>query len=370
MRFNGGDRPTTYVDASRLTASIPAGDLQVVGAFLVTVFTAGGGGLSNPQTFTVSVGAAAIVRVETAPDGSGTVVPAQSLASGSSITVYAVTRDAFSNFVANVAAGAWVLQNITGGVVSGDLVPAPDSRSAVLTGRLVGSANVLASSGSLATTSSGTVSVTAGSAVRVRVETAADGSGSVVPAESLRVGLSITVYAITRDSVNNFVANAPATVWSLQNITGGVSATDLVPSGDSTSAIFTGHAVGSANIAAASGTLSQVASGTINVLPQTGVRNVNLPLVYELKQNYPNPFNPSTQIKFDLPEASTVSLIIYDVLGRQIADLSSGYHGAGSYSVTWNASNQASGAYFARFNAADANGNVKYSKINRLLLMK
>ena len=52
------------------------------------------------------------------------------------------------------------------------------------------------------------------------------------------------------------------------------------------------------------------------------------------------------------------------------ADLSSGYHGAGSYSVAWNASNQASGAYFARFNAADANGNVKYSKINRLLLMK
>ena len=370
VRFNGSDRPTTYVNASQLTASISAGGLQVVGAFPVTVFNTGGGGLSNPQTFTVNVGAAAVVRVETAADGSGTVVPAQSLTSGSSITVFAITRDVFNNFVTNVAADTWALQNITGGVVTGDLVPSSDRRSATLIGRLVGSANIAASSGSLIASSSGTVTVTAGSAVRVRVETAADGSGDVVPAESLRVGSSITVYAITRDSANNFVANQPAAVWSLQNITGGVSAADLVPSGDSASAVFTGHVVGSANIAAASGSLGRVVSGTITVLPQTDVKQPGLPLAYELKQNYPNPFNPATQFKFDLPVASKLSLLIYDVLGRQVAELANGFHEAGSHSVTWNASNQASGFYFARFNVADANGNVKYSKVNKLVLMK
>ena len=250
VRFNGNDRTTTYVSSTQLTAAIPASDLLVVGSYPVTVFTTGGGGLSNPQTFTVSHGAAAIVRVETAADGSGIVVPAQSLVSGSSLTVYAITRDALNNFVANVAGAAWALENIAGGVVSSDLVPSSDSRSAVFTSHLAGSANVRATSGTLAATSSGTITVIAGAAVRVRVETAANGSGTVVPAESLRVGSSMTVYAITRDSLNNFVSNAAATAWSLQNITGGVVPSDLVPAQDLRSAVFTGHAVGSASILA------------------------------------------------------------------------------------------------------------------------
>ena len=102
----------------------------------------------------------------------------------------------------------------------------------------------------------------------------------------------------------------------------------------------------------------------------SSLSEIQLPTVFALHQNYPNPFNPSTEIRFDLPEASTVSLIIYDVLGRQVAELASGYDEAGYHSVTWNATNQASGVYFARFNVADASGNVKYTKINKLVLMK
>lgn len=97
---------------------------------------------------------------------------------------------------------------------------------------------------------------------------------------------------------------------------------------------------------------------------------IQLPTVFALHQNYPNPFNPSTQIKFDLPEPSTVLLIIYDVLGRQVAELASGYHEAGYHSVTWNPSNKASGVYLARFDVADPWGNTEYFKVAKLILMK
>ena len=67
-----------------------------------------------------------------------------------------------------------------------------------------------ATSGALATTGSGTITVVPGAAAKVRVETAASGTGTVVPAESLAVGASLAVFAITRDSLNNFVANVAA----------------------------------------------------------------------------------------------------------------------------------------------------------------
>ncbi len=95
-----------------------------------------------------------------------------------------------------------------------------------------------------------------------------------------------------------------------------------------------------------------------------------LPTVFALHPNYPNPFNPSTQLKFDLPVGGNVSLVVYDVLGREITELVSGYREAGYLSATWNASDRASGVYFVRFNVTDAEGKVKYSKVNKLLLMK
>ncbi len=91
---------------------------------------------------------------------------------------------------------------------------------------------------------------------------------------------------------------------------------------------------------------------------------------FSLLQNYPNPFNPSTQIEFDLPEAGRVSLVVYDILGRQIAELVRGYREAGTHSATWTAADEASGVYFARFTVTDLAGNVKYSKVNKLVLMR
>ncbi len=91
---------------------------------------------------------------------------------------------------------------------------------------------------------------------------------------------------------------------------------------------------------------------------------------FRLEQDYPNPFNPSTKIKFDLPDASNVTLVVYDVLGRQVAELANGHYEAGYHLVTWNAAVQASGIYYARFNVTDASGNSRYSKVDKLVLLK
>ncbi len=95
-----------------------------------------------------------------------------------------------------------------------------------------------------------------------------------------------------------------------------------------------------------------------------------IPKEFALQQNYPNPFNPSTEIRFALPITSRVSLIIYDVVGREISVLVDGNVEAGYYTVRWNASSMAGGIYFAKFRAYDQMGNQKFSKVNKLLLVK
>jgi hypothetical protein len=93
---------------------------------------------------------------------------------------------------------------------------------------------------------------------------------------------------------------------------------------------------------------------------------------FRLYQNYPNPFNPSTTINYDLPVASNVSLVVYDLLGRRVVELASGQYEAGYHSVTWNVpqSGIASGVYFAHFTVSNARGNSLYSKVNKLILLK
>jgi hypothetical protein len=89
-----------------------------------------------------------------------------------------------------------------------------------------------------------------------------------------------------------------------------------------------------------------------------------IPHEYALLQNYPNPFNPTTTIQYDLPFAGNISLTMYNVLGQEIALLADGYSNAGSYKVTWNAENTASGVYIYRLRAGD------FVETRRLLLLK
>ena len=112
-------------------------------------------------------------------------------------------------------------------------------------------------------------------------------------------------------------------------------------------------------------------SEAITVSTTTGAEDVSrLPLRYMLEKNYPNPFNPSTQFRFSLPHGARVSLVVYDVLGRQVAVLAEGYRDAGYYSAAWNGSSAASGIYIARLAVYDAQGNLKISTANKLVLMK
>ncbi|MBE0571139.1 MAG: TIGR03790 family protein, partial [Ignavibacteriaceae bacterium] len=70
-----------------------------------------------------------------------------------------------------------------------------------------------------------------------------------------------------------------------------------------------------------------------------------IPKEFTLYQNFPNPFNPTTTIKYDLPQTSDVSLIIYDILGRKVKELVNTKQQAGRYEVQFDASNLASGVY-------------------------
>ena len=71
----------------------------------------------------------------------------------------------------------------------------------------------------------------------------------------------------------------------------------------------------------------------------------NLPGSFRLAQNHPNPFNPTTKISFDLPESGITTLEVYDLLGRLVATLVSGFLSAGTHSRVLNAEHLPSGVY-------------------------
>jgi (4-O-methyl)-D-glucuronate---lignin esterase len=92
----------------------------------------------------------------------------------------------------------------------------------------------------------------------------------------------------------------------------------------------------------------------------TGVDEVEGIGSYQLNQNFPN---PSTEIKYNLPELSFVSLKIYDVLGREVAELVNEEKSAGTYSVVWDASKFASGSYVYTVKAGEFSQSKKMSLI-------
>jgi trimeric autotransporter adhesin len=105
-------------------------------------------------------------------------------------------------------------------------------------------------------------------------------------------------------------------------------------------------------------------NGNYQFYALSGFIDVASPKLYELSQNYPNPFNPITKIDYNLPNDSKVSLIIYDVTGREIKVLVNELQKAGYYSVTFNAANLASGIYFYRLI-----GN-NFDKTKKMVLIK
>ena len=97
--------------------------------------------------------------------------------------------------------------------------------------------------------------------------------------------------------------------------------------------------------------------------------HASVPKEYALYQNYPNPFNPTTTIRFDLKETSTVRLEIYNVLGQQIVQEDFGTLNGGEYSRNINMSSYASGVYFYRL-IANGNTGERFVAIKKLMLLK
>ncbi len=97
-----------------------------------------------------------------------------------------------------------------------------------------------------------------------------------------------------------------------------------------------------------------------------GVQQINtsLPDKFYLEQNYPNPFNPNTNIEFSLPKNSFVLLKVFDLLGREVANLVNENLSAGSYKYDFNASALPSGIYFYKLETEN------FSETKKMVLVK
>ncbi len=85
---------------------------------------------------------------------------------------------------------------------------------------------------------------------------------------------------------------------------------------------------------------------------------------YLVEQNYPNPFNPVTTIVYEIPEATKVTINIYNIAGQKIETLLSEQKKSGKYKIVWNANNFASGVYFYRIQTDN------FVQTHKMLLLK
>ncbi len=106
--------------------------------------------------------------------------------------------------------------------------------------------------------------------------------------------------------------------------------------------------------------------GTVNSVYTDVAESVEsfTPNEFDLSQNYPNPFNPVTRINYSIPRNSSVSLKVYDILGREVLTLFTGSLQKGNYSVEFDASELTSGVYFYRIQSGE------FLCTRKMLLMK
>jgi hypothetical protein len=100
------------------------------------------------------------------------------------------------------------------------------------------------------------------------------------------------------------------------------------------------------------------------IIVGSNINSSNIPFAYSLSQNYPNPFNPSTKISFGLPKAGNVKMVVFDLLGREVATLVNEFRTAGNHTVDFNAASLASGVYFYKIEAGD------FTATKKMLLVK
>ncbi|MCU0342191.1 MAG: T9SS type A sorting domain-containing protein [Ignavibacterium sp.] len=92
--------------------------------------------------------------------------------------------------------------------------------------------------------------------------------------------------------------------------------------------------------------------------------DLGAPKKFELSQNYPNPFNPTTTIRFSLPEASTVKLTVFNILGQEIKTLVNEFKESGVHTINFDASELNSGIYIYKIEAGT------YTQSRKMMLVK
>jgi hypothetical protein len=106
-------------------------------------------------------------------------------------------------------------------------------------------------------------------------------------------------------------------------------------------------------------------NGNMQFYALNNIVNVLPPGKFELHQNYPNPFNPVTKISFTIPSEQSVSLIIYDLSGREVSEiLNNKYLTPDYYTFEFNASKLASGVYFYKISSD------KFSAIKKMIVIR
>ena len=182
----------------------------------------------------------------------------------------------------------------------------------------------------------------------------ADGGTSPVPAGAL-------VYAKWNSMIAGFGIADPAGHYEIAGLAPGTYA-------------VTADLPGYDPVASKIATISYTSQG----VPQFGAVDLNLstvatsvsenpvstPQTFELSQNYPNPFNPTTEIRFQVPAGSNVKLVVYNLLGQEVAVLVNEKKEAGSYQVAFNAQNLASGVYMYQLKAGS------FVQTRKMLLLK
>ena len=125
--------------------------------------------------------------------------------------------------------------------------------------------------------------------------------------------------------------------------------------------------------------LSGTSNSYQNTVNKSNVLNKNssneLPKEYNLLGNYPNPFNPNTTISYALPYQSSVELIIYDIMGREIKSFNVSYQSAGYNKLVWDGRNEngeivSSGVYFYRISIKSLENKESFVKTAKLMMMK
>jgi hypothetical protein len=117
-------------------------------------------------------------------------------------------------------------------------------------------------------------------------------------------------------------------------------------------------------VVGANGLIMKTENGGGSIATDITDESINLPKAFSLSQNYPNPFNPTTNINYTISERCSVSIRVFNILGKVISILLNEEKGPGNYSIHFEGNGEPSGIYFYRIQAGG------FSETKKMILLK